>query len=51
MLYNAVCEHGLEGIVANKRNSLYRPGYRGWAKVKNPGYWGASQRWSTCKAG
>jgi ATP dependent DNA ligase-like protein len=39
MLYNAVCEHGLEGIVAKKRNSLYRPGYRGWAKVKNPGYW------------
>jgi hypothetical protein len=18
---------------------IYRPGYRGWAKIKNPGYW------------
>ena len=38
-LYNAVCEHGLEGIVAEKRSGLYRPGYRGWTKVKNPRYW------------
>ena len=38
-LYNAVCEHGLEGIVAKKRSGLYRPGYRGWTKLKNPGYW------------
>ena len=21
------------------RNGLYRPAYRGWIKVKNPGYW------------
>jgi ATP-dependent DNA ligase len=35
----AVCDHGLEGIVAKKRNGIYRPGYRGWTKLKNPGYW------------
>ena len=38
-LFDAVCEHGLEGIVAKRRNGLYRPGYRGWTKIKNPGYW------------
>ena len=38
-LFNAVVEHGLEGIVAKRRNGSYRPGYRGWVKVKNPEYW------------
>jgi ATP-dependent DNA ligase len=38
-LYAAVCEHGLEGIVAKRSASTYRPGQRGWVKVKNPGYW------------
>jgi ATP-dependent DNA ligase len=28
-----------EGVVAKKRNGSYRPGYRGWMKIKNPGYW------------
>ena len=39
MLYDAVVGFGLEGIVAKRRTGIYRPGYRGWTKVKNPGYW------------
>jgi hypothetical protein len=35
----AVCERGLEGVVAKWRRASYRPGLRGWIKVKNPGYW------------
>ena len=35
----AVCEHGLEGVVAKKRTGLYRGGERGWIKTKNPSYW------------
>ena len=38
-LYAAVCDRGLEGIVAKRRRSTYRPGRRGWIKVKNPVYW------------
>jgi bifunctional non-homologous end joining protein LigD len=38
-LYQAVVDHGLEGIVAKRRRGLYRPGFRGWIKIKNPGYW------------
>jgi bifunctional non-homologous end joining protein LigD len=38
-LYQAVCERGLEGVVAKWRRSTYRPGQHGWIKVKNPNYW------------
>ena len=38
-LFDAVVDHGLEGIVAKRRNSIYRPDYRGWTKIKNPSYW------------
>jgi ATP-dependent DNA ligase len=38
-LFAAVFEQGLEGVVAKRRDSLYRPGERGWIKVKNRGYW------------
>ena len=38
-LYASVCAHGLEGVVAKKHSSRYRPGQRGWVKVKNPSYW------------
>ncbi len=38
-LYDAVCERGLEGVVAKWRWASYRPGQRGWIKVKNPAYW------------
>ena len=38
-LFSSVCGMGLEGVVAKKRTSRYRPGDRGWIKVKNPNYW------------
>jgi ATP-dependent DNA ligase len=38
-LFDGVVEHGLEGVVVKRRNAVYRPGYRGWTKVKNPTYW------------
>jgi ATP-dependent DNA ligase len=38
-LWEAVCEHASEGEVAKQRNSRYRPGYRGWVKIKNREYW------------
>jgi hypothetical protein len=38
-LYAAVCENQLEGIVAKPLRSTYRPGKRGWIKIKNPAYW------------
>ena len=37
-LFDAVVAYGLEGIVAERRNGIYRPGQRGWVKVKNPTY-------------
>ena len=38
-LFTAVCGMGLEGVIAKKRSSRYRPGDRGWIKVKNRDYW------------
>ena len=38
-LYDAVCERGLEGVVAKWRRASYRPGQRGWIKVKNRADW------------
>ena len=38
-LYAAVCERGLEGVVAKKLSNRYEPGERGWVKKKNPAYW------------
>ena len=42
-LYQTVCDQGLEGIVAKRSASVYRPGQRGWIQVKNPGYWRRGQ--------
>ena len=42
-LYETVCELGLEGVVAKPSGGSYRPGYRGWLKIKNPGYWRATE--------
>jgi bifunctional non-homologous end joining protein LigD len=36
MFFRAVCEQGLEGIVAKKKNSIYSKS--GWLKIKNPNY-------------
>jgi bifunctional non-homologous end joining protein LigD len=38
-LFDAVCRFGLEGVVAKRLSSRYRPGQRGWIKTKNPNYW------------
>jgi bifunctional non-homologous end joining protein LigD len=38
-LFDAVCERELEGIVAKRVDSQYRPGQRGWVKIKNRAYW------------
>lgn len=37
-LFAAACERGLEGVIAKWRSAPYRPGERGWIKVKNRGY-------------
>ena len=38
-LWEAVCEHELEGVVAKRRSGRYVPGERSWIKVKNRDYW------------
>jgi bifunctional non-homologous end joining protein LigD len=38
-LWDAVCEHVLEGVVAKPRRSRYAPGERGWIKTKNRDDW------------
>jgi bifunctional non-homologous end joining protein LigD len=46
-LWEAVCAHELEGVVAKKRTGRYLPGERGWVKTKNRGYW----RWELEREG
>jgi ATP-dependent DNA ligase len=38
-LLDVVSKKGLEGVVAKPLQSRYRPGERGWIKVKNKEYW------------
>jgi hypothetical protein len=39
-LRTVVCDQGLEGVVAKRLDSTYRPGERGgWVKTKNRDYW------------
>jgi bifunctional non-homologous end joining protein LigD len=38
-LFEAICERELEGIVAKRSDGAYRPGERGWLKIKNRNYW------------
>ena len=38
-LFEAVCDLGLEGVVAKRLDGRYRPGERRWIKIKNPAYW------------
>jgi hypothetical protein len=46
-LWEAVCEHELEGVVAKLRRSRYVPSERGWVKTKNRDYW----RWELEREG
>jgi hypothetical protein len=38
-VFEAVCAHELEGVVAKRRGSRHLPGERGWVKIKNRNYW------------
>jgi ATP dependent DNA ligase domain len=38
-LWEAVCEHELEGVVAKRPSEPYLCGERAWVKVKNCAYW------------
>jgi bifunctional non-homologous end joining protein LigD len=38
-LFEAVCAHEVEGVVAKQRHASYRPGHRRWVKTKNRDYW------------
>ena len=38
-LFEAVCAHELEGVVAKRRNGRYLAGRSGWIKTKNREYW------------
>jgi bifunctional non-homologous end joining protein LigD len=38
-LWKVVCDQQMEGVVAKRRGGVYRPGERGWLKVKNQAYW------------
>jgi ATP-dependent DNA ligase len=37
-LWEAVCEHELEGVVSKPRRGRYTSGERGWVKTKNRAY-------------
>jgi bifunctional non-homologous end joining protein LigD len=38
-LWEGVCQHELEGVVAKRRSGRYMPGKSGWIKTKNRDYW------------
>jgi bifunctional non-homologous end joining protein LigD len=38
-LQDVVTDQGLEGVVAKRLSSTYRPKGGGWVKTRNPGYW------------
>jgi bifunctional non-homologous end joining protein LigD len=42
-LFAAVCDRGLEGVVAKRRAQRYRPGERAWIQTKNKDYWRYAQ--------
>jgi bifunctional non-homologous end joining protein LigD len=39
MLWEWVCDRGMEGVVSKRVASRYLPGQRRWLKTKNRGYW------------
>jgi bifunctional non-homologous end joining protein LigD len=38
-VFTVAQERGLEGVVAKRLRGSYRPGERGWVKIKNREYW------------
>ena len=49
-LFAAVVQQRLEGIVAKRRSSSYRPGERDWLKVKNRQYWRFGQEFELARS-
>jgi|tagenome__1003787_1003787.scaffolds.fasta_scaffold19948670_1 bifunctional non-homologous end joining protein LigD len=49
-LFAGVQAEGLEGIVAKRRDGIYRPGERGWIKIKNRDYWRFGQELELAQA-
>jgi bifunctional non-homologous end joining protein LigD len=50
-LLEATGAQGLEGIVAKRRGERYRPGERGWVKVKHRHYWRFGQELELVRSG
>jgi ATP-dependent DNA ligase len=48
-LFTVVVDQGLEGVVAKRQSSPYRPGERGWIKTKNREYWRYPQELETAR--
>lgn len=42
-LFNAVCQHNLEGVVAKRKNGTEAT-VSGWLKIKNPNYTQSERR-------
>jgi bifunctional non-homologous end joining protein LigD len=42
--FKEICERDLEGIVAKRKMSIYKPGGNGWLKIKNKSYTQAEGR-------
>lgn len=38
-MFRVVCELGLEGVIAENRESRYGANERGWIKTTNASYW------------
>jgi len=36
--FSEICSQDLEGIVAKRKLSIYKPGGNGWLKIKNKSY-------------
>ncbi|MGB2625460.1 MAG: hypothetical protein WAK20_01615, partial [Candidatus Acidiferrum sp.] len=50
-LFEAICAKDLEGIVAKRKNGIYRNDGREWQKIKNPDYSQAVGRHELMKRG
>jgi hypothetical protein len=48
-LFDAVCKLGLEGVVAKRLSSRYRPGERGWSRRRTRATGGATWSARRCR--
>jgi len=49
LLFEAICAKDLEGIVAKRKNGIYRNNGKEWVKIKNPKYSQAEGRQNLLK--